>query len=219
MSFYWYSGYLYTFPPLIAGILRYRYLTTGLKWIFWFVVFATIIQLTSRAMVKMGYYNVPLMHVYVPIKFLFYSMAYKHFLAGFIPVKVIYGIAASFVSFSVINTLFIQSVTQYNSYVRAVGGIIIIAYAILYFMKALRELNIPKLRKEPLIWFNAGALVNFSGNFFVFILSNLLLNHSTQLSLISWRVNSVIGSLFYIVIAIAFWKTKIKPEPKVIPDS
>jgi len=218
MSFYWYSSYLYTFPPLIAGIVRYRYLTSGLKWIFWFVVFATIIQLTSRVLVRTGYYNVPLMHVYVPIKFLFYSMAYRHFLAGFIPVKIIYGVAAAFLSFSLINTLFIQSVSQYNSIVRAVGSLLIVVYTILYFIKALRELNIPILHKEPLVWFNAAALVNFSGNFFVFILSNMLLNHSTQLSLISWRVNSIIGSLFYIAIAIAFWKTKMKPNQKVISD-
>jgi hypothetical protein len=219
MKFQWYSSYLYTFPPLIAGIIRYRYLTAGLKWIFWFVVFATIIQLTSRVMVRMGYYNVPLMHLYVPIKFLFYSLAYKHFLAGFIPVKIIYGIAAAFISFSLVNSFFIQSITQYNSYVRATGSLLIVVYSILYFMKALRELNIPKLRNEPLIWFNAGALVNFSGNFFVFILSNILLNHSTQLSTISWRVNSIIGSLYYIAIATAFWKTKKKSDQKALPGN
>jgi hypothetical protein len=216
MKFLWYSGYLYTFPPLIAGIIRYRFLTTGLKWIFWFVVFATIIQLTSRVMVKMGYYNVPLMHLYVPVKFLFYSIAYRYILAGFIPLKIIFGIAAAFISFSLVNSFFIQSITQYNSYVRATGSLLIVVYAILFFMKALRELNIPKLRNEPLIWFNAGALVNFSGNFFVFILSNILLNHSTQLSTISWRVNSIIGSAFYIVVAIAFWKTKMKSEQRAL---
>jgi hypothetical protein len=216
MKFLWYSGYLYTFPPLIAGIIRYRFLTTGLKWIFWFVVFATIIQLTSRVMVKMGYYNVPLMHLYVPVKFLFYSIAYRYILADFIPLKIIFGIAAAFISFSLVNSFFIQSITQYNSYVRATGSLLIVVYAILFFMKALRELNIPKLRNEPLIWFNAGALVNFSGNFFVFILSNILLNHSTQLSTISWRVNSIIGSAFYIVVAIAFWKTKMKSEQRAL---
>jgi hypothetical protein len=216
MKLIWYTGYLYIFPPLIAGIVRYRYLNAGLKWIFWFVVFATILQLTSRVMVKIGYYNVPLMHLYVPVKFLFYSMAYKYILAGFIPMKIIYGIAAVFISFSLVNSFLIQSITQYNSYVRAIGSLLIIVYAILYFMKALRELNIPKLRNEPLIWFNAAALVNFSGNFFVFMLSNLLLSHSTQLSTISWRVNSIIGSAFYIVVAIAFWKTKKNSEQKVL---
>lgn len=215
MKFVWYSSYLYTLPPLIAGIIRYRYLNAGLKWIFWFVVFATIIQLTSRVMVNMGYYNVPLMHFYVPLKFLFYSMAYRHILAGFIPAKIIFGIAAAFISFSFVNSFFIQSITQYNCYVRASGSLLIVVYAILYFVKALRELNIPKLRDEPLIWFNAGALVNFSGNFFVFMLSNILLDHSTWLSTISWHVSSVIGSLFYIVIAVAFWKTKIKSDQKV----
>lgn len=195
-------------PALISGLIRYKYLKCGIKWIFWFVVFGTVMQLLSRAIIPLLNTNLPLMHLYVPIKFFLFSMAYRHFLDGFLNKKVIYGIAVVFISYSVINSLFIQSIYLFPNFVRAIGIFILAVYAMLWFLKSLREMKITNLSAEPLVWINTGAIIYFSGSFFIFILSNLFLEHSRVILGYSFRVSTFLINLFYILIAIGFWKTK-----------
>lgn len=203
-----YSRYISPSPALISGLIRYKYLKGGIKWIFWFVVFGTVMQLLSRAMIPVLKTNLPGMHVYVPIKFFLFSMAYRHFLDGFLNKKVIYGITIVFISYSVINSLFIQSIYQFPNFVRAIGIFILAVYAMLWFLKSLREMKITSLRAEPVVWINTGAIIYFSGSFFIFILSNLFLEHSRVILGYSFRVSTFLSNLFYILIAIGFWKTK-----------
>lgn len=195
-------------PALISGLIRYKFLKGGIKWIFWFVVFGTVMQLLSRAMIPVLKTNLPGMHVYVPIKFFLFSMAYRHFLDGFLNKKVIYGIAVVFISYSVINSLFIQSIYLFPNFVRAIGIFILAVYSMLWFLKSLREMKITSLRAEPIVWINTGALIYFAGSFFIFILSNIILEHFNNLLLYSFRVSTFLSNLFYILIAIGFWKTK-----------
>jgi hypothetical protein len=173
------------------------------------VVFGTVMQLLSRAMIPVLKTNLPGMHVYVPIKFFLFSMAYRHFLDGFLNKKVIYGIMIIVISYSVINSLFIQSIfQQFPNFVRAICVFILAVYAMLWFLKSLREMKITSLRAEPIVWINTGAIIYFSGSFFIFILSNLFLEHSRDILSYSFRVSSFLMALFYILIAIGFWKTK-----------
>lgn len=173
------------------------------------MVFGTVMQLLSRAMIPVLKTNLPGMHIYVPIKFFLFSMAYRHFLDGFLNKKVIYGIMIIFISYSVINSLFIQSIyNQFPNFVRAIGIFILAIYAMLWFLKSLREMKITSLRAEPVVWINTGAIIYFSGSFFIFILSNLFLEHSHAILGYSFRVSTFLMNLFYILIAIGFWKTK-----------
>ncbi len=216
--YYFYSSYFAPFPALIIGLLRYKYLMGGIKWIFWFVVFGTVMQLLSRAMIPLINTNIPGMHVYVPIEFFLFSMAYRHFLDGFLNKNVINGITISVILYSVINSLFIQSVYQFPNFVRAVCILILAVYAMLWFLKTLREMKITRLRDEPVVWINTGALIYFSGNYFIFILSNLVLQLSVVLARYAFRVSGILMILFYLLIAIGFWKTKksVKSFPGVI---
>jgi hypothetical protein len=204
-----YSKYLSPFPALISGLIRYKYLNGGIKWIFWFVVFGTVMQLLSRAMIPVLETNLPGMHIYVPVKFFLFSMAYRHFLDGFLNKKVIYGITLIVISYSIINSFFIQSIyQQFPNFVRALCIFILAVYAMLWFLKSLREMKITRLRAEPIVWINTGAVIYFSGSFFIFILSNLVLEHSLVVLKYSFRVSSFLMILFYILIALGFWKTK-----------
>lgn len=204
-----YSRYISPTPALISGLIRYKFLKGGIKWIFWFVVFGTVMQLLSRAIIPLLKTNLPLMHLYVPIKFFLLSMAYRHFLDGFLNKKVIYGITIIVISYSVINSLFIQSIyNQFPNFVRAICIFILAVYAMLWFLKSLREMKITSLRAEPIVWINTGALIYFSGSFFIFILSNIILKQFNNLLLYSFRFSSFLMILFYFLIAIGFWKTK-----------
>lgn len=165
-------------------------------------------EYAARMVVIMGYQNIPLMHLYVPVKFILFSMVYRYYLKGFVSTYIIMSVAVLFVLFSVVNSFFIQSVHEYNSYVRAIGAFILAVYALLWFMKTLKNLEIPRLRDEPFVWINTGAILYFSGSFFVFILSKLLLEQSVSLMAKAFWISSSLVMLFYLLIAVGFWKSK-----------
>jgi len=212
--FAFYLKYLATLPPLLAGIILFSRFNKGLRWLFYFVCFGTVMQLASRIVVMLGHVNVPMMHLYVPLKFLFFSIFYAFYLDGFLSRRVIYAVAALFITFSVINTIFIQSLFEYNSYVRAIGSLLLSVYCIVYFLKVMSDMQIKKPSREPMVWINTGALFYFSGSFFVFILSNLILNHSREWSLVAWRINSILMTMFYLSMAVGFVMTRKKQQVK-----
>ncbi len=70
------------------------------------------------------------------------------------------------------------------------------------------DAKIGQLSKESLIWINTGILIYYSGNLFYYILFNLFLDYSHEfLKSIGIYVISL-NALFYILIAIGFWKVK-----------
>lgn len=63
------------------------------------------------------------------------------------------------------------------------------------------------LSKEPLIWITTGMLVYFMGNLFYYTLFNLFVDLSIDyLRMIGRYYSPSLNALFYILIAIGFWK-------------
>jgi len=199
-----YTSYLMPVPALLVGIYAFHQLKGGLKWVFWFTVFGTLAQWSSKIVVWFGYYNLWMLHFYVPIEFFLLSMAFVRFLDGFIQNRTIYAVMAAFILFSLIDSLIVFDFNTYHSYVRAISSILLSGYAILLYMKILNDLEILRLSKEPMVWINTAVFFYFSGSFFVFMTFNAILNHSWDLSRSAWRINTFLGFVFYILIAAGF---------------
>lgn len=191
-------------PALVLGLTNLKYLSGGWKWVFGFIVFGCIMHIL-HVYVFHGVNNLFLMHLYVPLKFILFTGAYRHFLKGFISARILVSVMILFVGYCIYNTIFIQRITEYNSYPRALGSLILAIYAILWYLKSLSRMEITRLRDEPTVWFNTGMLVYFSGSFFVFILSNQVLFQSAQLSKEVWLISSTLMFIFYQLIAYSFF--------------
>lgn len=202
--FSFYTSYLGPVPALLAGIYAFHHLRGGLKWIFWFTVFGTLSQWASKLVVLLGYYNIGMLHFYVPIEFFLLSMAYVRLLEGFIQKRILYAVMTVFLLFCLIYSLIVFDFNTYHSFVRAISGILLSCYAILLYMKMLNDLKIVSLRREPLVWINTSIFLYFSGSFFVFMTFNAFLNQSWALSKSAFRINVFLGSVFYILIAAGF---------------
>jgi hypothetical protein len=116
------------------------------------------------------------------------------------------------VSYSIINTLFIQSLYEYANIVGSLGALIIFLFSVVYFTKVMVEAKITKLSQEPLIWINTAILIYYTGNFFFHSLYNFRLNASLDIAILAAKLFSVFNILFYLIIGIGFFKvTKTKP--------
>ena len=202
-----------TYAPLVLGLLNLKYLRGGWQWVFGFVVFG-FIAFVLHAFVFDGVNNLFLMHLYVPLKFILFTGAYRHFLKGFVSTRILVWVVVLFIGYNIFNTMFIQSITEYNSYPRALGSFLISIYAILWYLKALTNMEIRRLRDEPVVWFNTGVLIYFAGSFFVFILSNQVLFQSVALSKQVWLISSTLMFIFYQIIAYSFFLVGKKAKRK-----
>ncbi|GAP67856.1 hypothetical protein BA6E_101302 [Bacteroidales bacterium 6E] len=200
----YFLGTFGTITPLILGLLNLKYLRDGWQWIFGFVVLGFIISMLN-VHVFVGVNNLFLVHLYVPLKFILFTGAYRHFLKGFVSTRILVWVVVLFIGYNIFNTMFIQRITEYNSYPRALGSFLISIYAILWYLKTLTNMEIRRMRDEPVVWFNTGVLIYFAGSFFVFILSNQVLFQSVQLSKQVWLISSTLMFIFYQIIAYSFF--------------
>ena len=178
----------------------------------------TLVQWSSRAIVWFGYYNIWMFHFYVPAEFFLLSMAYVRFLEGFTPKRTIYSVVAAFLLFCLIDSLIVFDFDTYHNYVRAIGGILLSGYTILLYMKMMNDMDIEHLSKEPLVWINTAVFFHYSGSLFVFITFNALLNISWELSRVTYRINSFLTVLLYLLVAVGFLKTTRSRRNRLIPD-
>ncbi len=193
--------------PFFIGIYRYRQFNKNLRFVFYFVIFGTITEIVTRIIIYSGATNtLPVTHFYLMIEFLILGLFYTHVLQDIIRKRVMLGIIILFEIYCLINTLFLQSIFEYPSIPQSVSKLLLVGFSILFFYKTMIETSVPNLWKEPLIFINIAILVYYSGNLFYSLLFNLILEYSREFSKITQYYFAGLMTLFYILIAIGFWK-------------
>ena len=196
----------------IIGIIQYRYFTKELKYIFYFVAFGVLTEIYSRFHLNYIMKNaMPIGHFYFPVAFLILGLFYLQVLKNFIGYKFIIITIVAYEVYSIVNSLFIQSIFDFASLVGAIGAMILFLFSVAFFTKIMVEAKIQKLSKEPLIWINTAILIYYTGNFFYYSLYNLRINSSLEIFLFSAKLFSVLNMIFYLIIIIGFLIVKREP--------
>jgi hypothetical protein len=144
--------------------------------------------------------------VYTLTEFILLYAFYDLLFANTFPKWLLRSIAISFVLFSVINSLFIQSIYTFNNYARALEALLLIIFALLCFYKISLPAPHGVKASTPVAWINAGILVYFSGGFTLFILSNYIIPMGSKLNYQIWAVHSFLSILLYSLISMGLWK-------------
>ena len=199
----WYS----IFIPFIVGTRYYKRLQTSHKFLYAFVCSGVLTELTSRFIKKIldVKNNMPLGHAYITISFALMAMFYLCELKGFVKEKIIIGIVILFTCFSIINVSFFQSYYSYPSIAGATSALLLVTFAIMLFTRIMIEAKIKILSKSSLAWINSAVLIYYSGNFFFYILFNIILSYSEEFTIKTLNFFSILYFIFYGFIAIGFW--------------
>jgi hypothetical protein len=207
---------LTNFIAFIIGLIYFKRFSSELKTLFYFVAFGvlteTYTKLHSHFIMKN---TMPIGHFYFPMAFIILGIFYMQVLKDFIKPAYILIVTTAFVTYSIINTLFIQSLHEYANIVGSIGALIIFLFAVAYFTKVMVEAKITKLSHEPLIWINTAILIYYTGNFFYHSLYNLRLQASLEMAILAVKVFAVFNILFYLIIGIGFLKV-VKTKPTKI---
>jgi len=206
------STFVVLFTALYAALI-YKRLTKDLRFFLWFVFLSGIIQLISLILWFSSTNNMPLLHFYVAVGFIFLALFYGDILQGFIKRKLILGIIILFSLFTIINSSFIQSIFTYNSYALTVECILIIILSISTYMFSLEDLVQEKRQGlwKSIKWINAGLLIYYTSSLIIFNFAHLFFSdqsfkiYSRDFNLQTWMLHSFFSTVMYICFFIGLW--------------
>jgi len=209
MSFTFFSDLFVVFFAVAIGITYYKTIKQKLGFIFLYVCLSAGTQLLVNLSQVVGFKNnMPGLHLYLIVEFSLISLFYLRQFDEFINRKWFFLFFILFITYSIINSIFIQGFWTYPNIPRAIEALILMVFSILYFYKILVETKITVLMKDATIWINLAILIYFSGNLFFFILFNVALDYSREFAKLISFYFSILNAFYYILIAIGFYISK-----------
>ena len=170
----------------------------GITFIFELISFITSLRKES---------NLWLIHLYTLTEFILLGLFYKSVLKrpqwlnqNF---KLILLVGSVLV---IANTLFLQPITQFNSYAETMENIILIGFSISLFFHIINEES-ELYQSKALKWINSGILLYLSGSLFIFLFSqysmDILPDHFLHYL---WLFNLILNLIFKVIIIFAVLK-------------
>ncbi|MEM6522449.1 MAG: hypothetical protein AAF693_01600 [Bacteroidota bacterium] len=192
----WYSS---VFSPLIPLVFSFNRLFLYQKVILLFIAISFGTDLFTTFIFKQGNYTI--LYAYGLVESLILIWFYK--IAFGLHKKWFKFIIAVFSSLY-LSILFRFELGEFNSYSRSLESLVMIFLCCLLFYRFYSKEEDIFLDKSPLFWFNIAILVYFSGSFFSFLLSKLILKDQ----LASWAIHNISNIFKNLIIAIGLWKVK-----------
>lgn len=197
--------------PASLSIILFKRQAPPLKYLSILLFIGVFVELFARILLSYKASNLPLLHLYIPIEFALLGWMYQLYLHRLYPRYIIPLIIVIFTLFSVVNSVFIQSIKTFNTNARAVENLLLIIFAVSYFYKLLKELKIRYLEKNPMFWINTGILIYFSGSLFLFIFSNYSIIDKS-ISRLTWIIHAFLNIFINIIYSIGLWLSRGNSE-------
>ncbi|WP_282079933.1 hypothetical protein [Aquimarina algiphila] len=196
---------IFLLAPLLISIFRFRRFNFVQKRLLLLVLITVLVEIISWILWYKLINNMPLYHFFTIIQFLLIVNIYRTVLSKMFSKLFFIIISIGFVIFAIINTLFFQNLTTFNSNVTTLLGLIVIFFALSYFYALLKEVKYRTLESNPMFWINSGFLIYFSSNLILFYMNNTLFKGVTEASLILWGLHAIVNIVLTIFYTIALW--------------
>lgn len=193
----------------ICAIWRYRHFSRPLRVFSWFIFLSVTIQFASLALWWARKNNMPLLHIYVAIELPCLIWFYKSVLGNYVQQGIMWGIALSFLLFTVINSIWIQHIFRFNSNALFVESILIIILALFTFIFLLNN-NVKEAGRasvRSITWINSGLFIYYLSCLLIFYFGDIIIFHfSRDLSRLTWIFHSFFSIIMYCCFLTGLWK-------------
>jgi len=173
-------------------------------------VLAAITQAISFAFWKQSVNNFPILHIYTIAEYFVLLWFYSVLLKNFIPHSVLVVLGIAFPAFSVVNSLYIESIYTFNTYGRSLEALIFIFLSISWFVKIVAEDEKVRQKGMAVNYINSGLLIYFAGSIAMFSYSSFVEQMSEAQRINVWTIHTVLAVQLYILIAVGLWKAKTR---------
>ncbi len=197
--------------PILLGLSRFKILSHSLKIILYYLIFSIIINRSTYILYKEAINNMPLLHLFTIVEFVFISTYLKNQLKSNIDRRVFILIQVLFLIFCILNSLYIQPINTFNTYARSVESFIIILAIIGVSLRKIGDSTKKTETDNPSInWINSGLLVYFTASLLLFSLNNYLGTHHLNLYKLAWDMHAFICIVMYLTFAVGLWRYNLK---------
>ncbi|MDQ2770492.1 MAG: hypothetical protein M3Y54_08335 [Bacteroidota bacterium] len=188
-----------------VGAWRFRELDRPLRGVAVVVFCELLIEVLSRVAAQVSDSNLFLLPIDTVLEFGLLAWVYAQVLrpsrvSRWLPLVIVLFSLWGLLSYLRPGTLY-----EYNTSQRFAESLMVLSLVVLYFYKVIRDLVIVHLEREPMFWVSMGLLIYFAGNLFIFISSNYVVQHSTELSLQLWVVHAGFYIILNLLYTLALW--------------
>jgi hypothetical protein len=152
--------------------------------------------------------NNPVFHFYAVIEFYLIVKIYQTVLAKIIPSIYFNILFIGFISFAVINAVWFQKLTEFNSNVTMISSFLYLILTLIYFFTLLDAKTLNRLDRNPAFWVSIGILIYYATNSVLFFI-----NQNVELMLQDrytvWGLHALVNIVLITFYTIALW---IRPE-------
>jgi hypothetical protein len=193
--------------PIVFAIVKYRHINKPLTTIFLYLLFAGLVNACASVLAFRHINNLPLLHVYTIIEFLFLGIFFYQFIEQQKVRKLILGSILLFPVFGVVNFSFIQNLHAFNSYARSVEAVLLIVFSVIFFYTQTSDKPDHRWHMQPETWIVTGILIYFSSALVQFSFSNIVSNLvSRNTKLFIWAIHATLVLIMYLLFAVGFAK-------------
>mgnify|MGYP000583776309 CR=1 FL=1 len=201
-------------------VLNFQLLKSKVPFIILFCFIALICQLVSTFLAIGGINNLWILRVYTFGEFTLLSLFYYHVLK-LNPTRQRVDWALAFIilllALMVYSSIYIEPLSGYNSITKSMECLYMSGLSIYYYIReirALKDVTKKETQKESLLLINTGILLLFSGQFFIYLMSNYMMVHIPNVrGNILWLFNGLLNFLFYSILLVGIWKL-VSPRKK-----
>lgn len=206
--------------PIAVAIKKYRVLTKGYRYLFIYLWFTAIANLSAQLMAANYINNMPLIHLDTLVETVLLVLFFKHTLHQKDLTVLINGVLIVFPVLCILN-LFFQSIYSFNTYTRSLEAIILTAFCGIYWLSGTESGNNvpgPESTSDAALtwtevsgnWIVSGIQLYFASAMFLFIFSNFLMfNSAQQTNILLWNMHAGITLVMYLFFAKGFSKCKV----------
>ncbi|SEI37077.1 hypothetical protein SAMN04487995_0032 [Dyadobacter koreensis] len=197
-------------PVLLAsviGAIRLKKLSETLKILTYLIFFALIVESVSRILWLYKISNLFLWPVYVTVEFGFLIWIYSIELKSNLLIKARVWLIAVFGVYLTYKTLQISSrINLIDNSGRLVESICLIVIILFHYYKIYKEQPMANLWSIPMFCVSTGLLIFFSGNFFIFLFINFILQYSQKLNYQIWLIHAFLNCILYLIYSFVLWR-------------
>ncbi len=202
-----------TLFPIIVFVTRKGVASRPLKVIFTYLVVAITVNVIGTAMSKFGLHNLWLLHIYTVLETVILLFFFTLILHGRRAKAVVWFLLIAFPLACIVNLLFLQNASVFNTYTRSVEALLIIGVSAYYWLYGSKETLDVRWTANPLNWVISGLLLYFASALFLFLFSNFVLsarqtNPKHPIWDIVWVTHGFLLMIMYVLFAVAFIKSK-----------
>jgi hypothetical protein len=213
------------FSPILAltvaiyALVRFRKLPIELKTFCYFLFVSGLAQLASTIYWLQSKNNLPLLHLYVAAGFFCLAWFYRVILKDFIDEKIIWATVILFTLFTIINSLFIQTIYTFNSYALTVESILVVIFSLSTYMFMMED--IVKRKRTGLIkslnWINSGLFIYYASSLLIFYYGEFFIRAFPRsfnlFNLQTWMLHTLFLAVMYFCFFMGLWHSPRGERP------